>query len=566
MTQQTALAVSYPTHVSELFEPVKIETFADLVVEHDAQARRMNWLADMVMVESDHDGCDVLHHFAEGNNLDGAEAIARRLFGRERGLKALASSFWRKAMSLTDCYEEMIADDKRKWDEMLKRYEPVTEDYGETVVHPAVPDFTAENIQATFSQLIADRSDSFAKRVDGVFKALSPDHVTNRPQGFGSKLILANLLESGRYSFGRWSDFEYLRDLRRVIGTFMGRGRYDQHKSDLHEICKRARDYNHNSWVWIDGNSWAIKAFHNGNVHVKLHPEMVYRLNMVLASLYPQALAPEALRKPKRSRRKSKAVQLEAEVLSFAAVAFLRDHTKAHETGRGTWRVTSPDWRYRELNKVHRQAYERVMAHLGGVEVRGGWEFDYCPLERLQDVTRSGVVPERQSHQFYPTPPSVAELVAEAAELYEGCSVLEPSAGTGNLIAAAKKAIKGCTFVAVEAAELHAKVLEGRFRRPDCGGSVEVWHEDFLVLDSQALGGPYDRVIMNPPFNEGRAEAHVRHAATMVRLGGRLVAVVPPGLRGLELDGFDVREAHELPSVFDGTSITTHILVAERVA
>jgi predicted RNA methylase len=343
----------------------------------------------------------------------------------------------------------------------------------------------------------------------------------------------------------------------------MGRGDYQVARWDLHEICKRARDYSWGQWVWIDGYSWAIKAFKNGNVHVRLHPEMVYRLNMVLASLYPQALAPEALAKPKR---RPKSVQLAPDVISFPTLVVIRDHCKPHQTNRGTWRVEAPNWTYQAKLAGHRKTYDRVMAHLGGVEVSGGWEFDYCPNGAISDVVRTGVMPERSSHQFYPTPPTVAELVVEAAQLYEGCAVLEPSAGTGNLVAAAKRAAKGCNFVAVEAAALHVKVLEGRFRRPDCGGTVEVWHEDFLVLDCKALSGPYDRVIMNPPFSGGRARAHVEHAATVLRPGGVLVAVVPPGCVDMQIDGCEVEHVHEIPNAFDDTGITVHIIRVTRCA
>src|SRR5690606_8165382 len=156
-------------------------------------------------------------------------------------------------MALTDVYEEMPADDKRAWSAMLARYEDEVSSQREyrsdgssgRAVLPAVPDFTAETIQATFARLIADRVTFFSQRVDGGSKALSPNHVTNRPQGFGSKLILANLLgdPSNPFSHGRWTEFEYLRDLRRVIGKFMGRGDYDLAHDDLHQLAKYAQCY-----------------------------------------------------------------------------------------------------------------------------------------------------------------------------------------------------------------------------------------------------------------------------------------------------------------------------------
>lgn len=44
-------------------------------------------------------------------------------------------------------------------------------------------------------------------------------------------------------------------------------------------------------------------------------------------------------------------------------------------------------------------------------------------------------IPDRQSHQFYPTPESVARAASELAAIGEGDQVLEPSAGHGDLAA-----------------------------------------------------------------------------------------------------------------------------------
>jgi hypothetical protein len=42
-------------------------------------------------------------------------------------------------------------------------------------------------------------------------------------------------------------------------------------------------------------------------------------------------------------------------------------------------------------------------------------------------------------------------------------------------------------------------------------------------------GDGYDRIIMNPPFSQGRDAAHVMHAWQLLRPGGRIVAIVGEG-------------------------------------
>jgi len=44
-----------------------------------------------------------------------------------------------------------------------------------------------------------------------------------------------------------------------------------------------------------------------------------------------------------------------------------------------------------------------------------------------------------------------------------------------------------------------------------------------------AAEGQYDRILMNPPFSDGRDIAHVRHAFDLLKPGGRLVAIMGEG-------------------------------------
>jgi len=138
------------------------------------------------------------------------------------------------------------------------------------------------------------------------------------------------------------------------------------------------------------------------------------------------------------------------------------------------------------------------------------------------DRQRTGVA---KNFAFYPTPPEVAERLIEAASLYRQpyappLTVLEPSAGTGNL--ARPLAAKGAVVDCVELQAGHADTLRrsGLFR--------SVVNCDFLLLEPDPAR-LYDRVVMNPPFDTGRDIDHVLHAMRFLKPGGRLVAIMSAG-------------------------------------
>jgi protein-L-isoaspartate O-methyltransferase len=121
---------------------------------------------------------------------------------------------------------------------------------------------------------------------------------------------------------------------------------------------------------------------------------------------------------------------------------------------------------------------------------------------------------------LFPTPPELAARMVEALGLEAGDSVLEPSAGTGNLLRALGKHVGLITAVEIDGA-LHTD-LAHRFPDVRCFGA------NFLYLTTQNLGW-YDAIIMNPPFSGGADIAHIIHALGFLRPGGRLVALCAAG-------------------------------------
>ena len=90
--------------------------------------------------------------------------------------------------------------------------------------------------------------------------------------------------------------------------------------------------------------------------------------------------------------------------------------------------------------------------------------------------------------------------------------------------------------------------------------------DDFLTWAVQPGHPMFDRIVMNPPFSEGRWTAHVEAAAVMVNPGGRLVAILPTSAKNSGvLKGWAKQWHGPFDNEFAGTSVSVVMLVADRV-
>lgn len=174
--------------------------------------------------------------------------------------------------------------------------------------------------------------------------------------------------------------------------------------------------------------------------------------------------------------------------------------------------------------------------------------------------------------QLFPTPAALAARVIDAADIRIGMRVLEPSAGTGNLLAALPGVMpfgeKRQTALDVVAVELSRTLADGLARS---GLAGQVRCADFLACSDEL--GLFDRVVMNPPFVRGADIAHIRHALRFLRPGGRLVAICANGPRQREAllplvedSGGTWEELPEGAFGQAGTSVRTALLTIEAPA
>ena len=107
---------------------------------------------------------------------------------------------------------------------------------------------------------------------------------------------------------------------------------------------------------------------------------------------------------------------------------------------------------------------------------------------------------------FYPTPPEVAEKMLAKAGKLSGRSILEPSAGKGDLADAAVGKLE-CYYHTRCRELVHCIEIEPELQAAIRGKGYPLVGTDFLTFWPDEK---YDLILMNPPFANG--DAHLLHA------------------------------------------------------
>lgn len=111
---------------------------------------------------------------------------------------------------------------------------------------------------------------------------------------------------------------------------------------------------------------------------------------------------------------------------------------------------------------------------------------------------------------LYPTPSDVIDRMLEGIQL-EGKTVLEPHAGTGNLVKALQSL--GADVIACEISPQLVKIVQDH---------CPIIGRDFLELTSDKISH-IDLIVMNPPFSQGAA--HILHAYKIAPDGCKIIAL-----------------------------------------
>lgn len=173
------------------------------------------------------------------------------------------------------------------------------------------------------------------------------------------------------------------------------------------------------------------------------------------------------------------------------------------------------------VGQLDRRIYERTNKVL---EAAGGkWNrkakahlFDGDAADAIEQIILTGEITIQQDFGYFPTPEPIVARLIELAEIEPGMTVLEPSAGQGNIAHAIAR--ETAAVDCVELLPANFAKLNPAIRMAVCG--------DFLQLDPMDGWRDYDRVVMNPPFARQDDIRHVTHALRFLKAGGRLVSVM----------------------------------------
>ena len=144
---------------------------------------------------------------------------------------------------------------------------------------------------------------------------------------------------------------------------------------------------------------------------------------------------------------------------------------------------------------------------------------------------------KRQPKDFYPTPIPAIESFLDAFPLRGGLEVLEPGAGSGNII----KALQKYGDFEIDAVEIRPEEAENLQRL-----GVNVIIDDFLSMETIKK---YDLIIGNPPF--GQAIEFVKKSLDLLKPDGRLIFLLRTAF--MESDRrfeFWQEDAHQLTGLY----------------
>ena len=185
---------------------------------------------------------------------------------------------------------------------------------------------------------------------------------------------------------------------------------------------------------------------------------------------------------------------------------------------------------------------------------------DYYTNQRLNKNNREGV-------DYFPTPEPLGYKMVEWANIGEGDSVLEPSAGHGAI---ARYVPQSNELVAIEPSmSLFAKL------QMKAGGLGRKFQNE--TFEAYHISNKHDTIVMNPPFGHAGATAiaHIEKAFGHLEEGGRMVAIIPRGAMDKKFDKWydnektaAMRDEVDLPDIVfqqAGTSVRCRVVVVDKI-
>ena len=528
MLSNTALSFG-----SNFFAPVSQSKVEYLFTTYKAQKKRILKMYDAISGESN---AHTLDYFTKSrwDKFHNKKFDPREVFNIDCAVAYLNSTFWKMAIDLTDVYDNMPSKDRDEWNRIISEHETMP--------------FDDEIVIDTLKTLLNSREEYLSRRVQDIFEGLSGEHVTNSPSAFNKKMIM--------YLGDKQSGL--INDLRSIISKFGNRGPISWHSTDniINGLYKTSDT---GKWVDLDGGALRLRVYLKGTAHVEVHQDICWRLNEILAINNPKSIPAEFRKKPVK---KYKEFDYNQNLISFDVLAELSNVEQAYDVSgerynmrhtkiKDCFYVRSHTADKHTVHKVH-----DIMIACGGVRTKPGgsnFQFDYDFSELIHYIIRSGSIPDKRSHQFYPTEEKLASQACELLNIKICDKCLEPSAGQGGLLDLMPK-----DTTAVEISPLQCELLKIK-------GFEKVINKDFVEY-SKSTNERFDKILMNPPFSQDRHVQHLHCAMNLLSDSGELVAILPVSAKNKpELCGFSYEWGDDIHGAFKGVSVVVSLLKVTRI-
>jgi hypothetical protein len=465
--------------------------------------------------------------------------------------KALDAECWSSLMNDAVLIDAMSSKQKKEWDDLVDGH--------------ATPEFTAEHVIPTVRHVVDSQGMYFASRVDQVFHGLSPDHITNSPSAFGKRLIIKKLM-SKDYTVSSEKS-RLVDDLRVSLAITLGRAPLRTSRAMSYTIIDTMRQQGcFGKWISLDGGALRIKLFKVGTLHAELHPDAIYKLNDVLSMLYPHAIPERFRRAPKKaSPTFPKPIEDTLPLSVLADLSELRSiRVRAELELRRRYQDHEVIYSFARVELREESQTSALLLALGGTRIDAScWSFDYdVTRSAIPELLRTGVMPNKKSFQYYPSTGSIGEQAATLLRdsMDDDGDILEPSIGQGHL---ATHFNDNARFVGIEMSSVNVVIARAK--------GFNVQEHDFLTW---AATTPlrFSGVLMNPPFKNVQAAAHVLKAADLLKSSGVLVAIVPAGTQSdliktailTEFPEHTYTQGGVIDNAFDDAAVSVRIIKIER--
>lgn len=181
-----------------------------------------------------------------------------------------------------------------------------------------------------------------------------------------------------------------------------------------------------------------------------------------------------------------------------------------------------------QLNRKLYLAVNKVLDRIGGKWNRKAKAhvFDEDPTDRLNNVIECGVLDPKVKTGYFPTPSPTVDKMIELGNIGPLDTILEPSAGQGNITDRICKIIGRCAddICVCEILPENIGILRSK--------GYEVNRDDFIPFadDLNGCGIKFHRILMNPPFERQADIDHVTTAYNLLAPNGILVAIMSVGV------------------------------------